>query len=434
MRCYYITFFITVIIIASSAYCAASPPFNKMKDSTVSIKCKTNRGIGSGSGFVVGQGRHIITNYHVVDQATRNGIYVLISADNFIPAKLIWKSTDKDIAILELDRSSGKRSITFATSDIVTIGETVYALGFPSAADSIVASNDYSNVTVTRGITSRTLISDQGIKYYQTDAAINPGNSGGPLFNMYGDVIGVNTLKSLTNAISYEPDENGNLTQTIVRVTKGEGIGFAIHSDEILEHLDNLGISYRVSSKMNYLMYRLLSIDILFIVIAAVAIIIAGISLYIAVNQSRRNAFSKTVSKFGETIRLSISKKNISQQPDVLHQPNDVVYNRKNGYLVGISGEFKDCEFQLNNPVILGRDPKHANVVFSKQMTFISRKHLKVQYNSHENEFLLEDLNSSTGTFLSSGRKLLSGEIERLRNRDKFYLFSKEQTFQVIEK
>ncbi|KPA19611.1 protein containing Peptidase S1 and S6, chymotrypsin/Hap [Candidatus Magnetomorum sp. HK-1] len=432
MLCYFITF-ISFLMITFNASCA-TPPINEMKDSTINIRCKTSKGIMSGTGFIVGQGRHAITNYHVVMQAPRNEIVTLIDIDNIIPVRIIWKSTTKDIAILELERNSGRKPVHFAMSSTVSDGESVYALGFPVAADAVIVSYSFSDVTITKGIISRTLVSDQGYKYYQIDAAINPGNSGGPLFNQYGDVIGINTLKSLVNAVVIQPDQNGNPIETVVRVTKGEGIGFAIQSDEILDQLDNTGIDYHVSDNTSYLFYEIFSFDILFIIIAAIAIIIAGISLYIAVNQSRRKSFTNTVSRFGETIGFTISKKNARQQYFDEHQKEATLVQRK-GVLLGISGEFMESEFQLSkDPVILGRDPTQANIIFSKNAHYISRKHVRLYYTSHTNEFLLEDLNSSTGTFLFSGKKLTSGEIAKLRHGEKFYLYSKEQTFQVIEK
>jgi len=433
MLYYFITIFISFFVITFNVYCTP-PPITEMKDSTISIKYKTSEGIVSGTGFIVGQGRHVITNYHVIMQAQRNEIFILINRDNIIIAKVIWQSTTKDLAILELNRNSGRKPVQFATSDTVSDGETVYALGFPVAADSIIVSNNFSEVTITKGIISRTLVSEQGNKYYQIDAAINPGNSGGPLFNQYGDVIGVNTLKSLANAVAIQPDENGNPTRTMVRVTEGEGIGFAIQSDEILGQLDNMGIDYQVSDKTNYVLYELLSINSFFIFIAVIAIIIAGISLYIAVNQSRRRSFSNTVFRFGETIGFTISKKKNVHQKTVSHNKK-IISVAKKGFLLGISGEFKESEFQLSSdPVILGRDPMQANIIFSKKVPYISRKHVKLKYDSNTNEFFLEDLNSSTGTFLFSGEKLNSGETKRLRHEEKFYLYSKEQLFQVIEK
>ncbi|MBF0449745.1 MAG: trypsin-like peptidase domain-containing protein [Candidatus Magnetomorum sp.] len=434
MLYYLITIFISFFVITFNAFCT-TPPITEMKDSTINIKYKTGGGIVSGTGFIVGQGRHVITNYHVIMQAQRNEIFILINRDNIIPAKVIWQSTTKDLAILELNRNSGRKPVQFATSDTVSDGETVYALGFPVAADSIIVSYNFSEVTITKGIISRTLVSEQGNKYYQIDAAINPGNSGGPLFNRYGDVIGVNTLKSLANAVAIQPDENGNPTRTMVRVTEGEGIGFAVQSDEILGQLDNMGIDYQVSNKTNYVLYELLSINSFFIFIAVFAIIIAGISLYIAVNQSRRRSFSNTVSRFGETIGFTISKKkNVHQQETVSHDKK-VISVPKKGFLLGLSGEFKESEFQLSSdPVILGRDPMQASIIFSKNVPYISRKHVKLNYDSNTNEFFLEDLNSSTGTFLFSGEKLNSFETKRLRHGDKFYLYSKEQLFQVIEK
>ena len=143
---------------------------------------------GSGSGFVWDQHGHIITNYHVVQNADKARI--TLADGSSWNAQLIGKAPEKDLAVLKIDAPLDKLPpIPIGKSEALRVGQSVYAIGNPFGLDQ----------TLTTGIISalgREIKSVSGIPIrdvIQTDAAINPGNSGGPLLDSSGELIGVNT-------------------------------------------------------------------------------------------------------------------------------------------------------------------------------------------------------------------------------------------------
>ncbi len=157
-----------------------------------------------GSGFAVSDAGHILTNQHVVANATK--IYVTTNEGDTVTASPVWSDAGLDLAVLKLDAGTVPPA-SLGDSSAVTVGEGVIAIGNPLSLQ--------FQRTVTAGIVSalnRTIaLSENGQTYYmedliQTDASINPGNSGGPLIDMSGNIIAINTVK----------------------VTSAEGMGFAI--------------------------------------------------------------------------------------------------------------------------------------------------------------------------------------------------------------
>jgi serine protease Do len=156
-----------------------------------------------GSGFVIDPSGYIVTNNHVISGAEE--ITVRLHDDTELKAKLIGTDEKTDLALLKVETPKPIASLNWGDSDALRIGDWVLAIGNPFGLGG----------TVTAGIVSaRNRVLDQGAydDYIQTDASINRGNSGGPLFNMSGDVIGVNTL-------IYSNSNGGSV-----------GIGFAIPS------------------------------------------------------------------------------------------------------------------------------------------------------------------------------------------------------------
>ena len=403
----------------------AAPPIEKMKASTVRIFCTMRDGkTSTGSGFIIGSGQHAVTNWHVVECTNDGGrVSIAINSSSRIYATVMAKPEGKDLAVLELEQNPGKPAVKFVGTKMVKDAETVYALGFPSAADDGIGEGRFE-VKITRGIISAFVTSlaepqiDQAeIQLYQTDAAINPGNSGGPLFNEYGQVIGINVWKSLV-PIRTESGE-------IVRVPEGDNIGWAIRIDELLPELDRLHIPYKKANILDYLARYVNSQ----VILTTIAVLVALISLYITCNQTKRRAVADTVSRISETIGLSRRK---TAEP---HGAISSANCDRQGVLIDLSGEFAYSEFSLERgTVILGRDPKQASIVFPETMRAISRCHAKLNYDSKKNIFFLEDMDSARGTFLENGKKLSSGKRVKLHSGEKFYLASSEYIFQVFEK
>jgi S1-C subfamily serine protease len=158
---------------------------------------------GQGSGFILDKGGHVLTNFHVVENANR-GIKVQLSNKRIYDAKVVGTDKVHDLALLQI-QAPNLEPVTLADSRDLAVGQKVYAIGNPFGF----------NGTMTRGIISsiRTIGAAEGSPIedaIQTDAAINPGNSGGPLLNSRGEVIGINTMIASNGA------------------NQSSGIGFAI--------------------------------------------------------------------------------------------------------------------------------------------------------------------------------------------------------------
>jgi serine protease Do len=138
---------------------------------------------GMGSGFIVGTDGVILTNAHVVDGADEVMVKLLDKRE--FKAKVLGVDKTTDIAVIKID-AKDLPVVRIGNADTTRVGEWVVAIGAPYGLDN----------TVTSGIISaksRSLPGDAAVPFIQTDAAVNPGNSGGPLFNLKGEVIGVNS-------------------------------------------------------------------------------------------------------------------------------------------------------------------------------------------------------------------------------------------------
>jgi serine protease Do len=165
-----------------------------------------------GSGFIIDPSGLIVTNNHVIDGAET--MSVILADGTSLPATLVGRDTVNDIALLRVHPDHPLTAVHFGLSRTARIGDWVIAIGNPYGLGG----------TVTAGIISargRDLDEDGSSDYIQTDAAINRGNSGGPLFNMSGQVVGINTA-------IYSPS-GGSV-----------GIGFAIPSDEVAAVVEQL--------------------------------------------------------------------------------------------------------------------------------------------------------------------------------------------------
>ncbi len=138
---------------------------------------------GQGSGFIVSPDGIVLTNAHVVDGATE--VTVKLADRREFKAKVVGVDRQTDVAVLRLD-ARGLPAVRIGDPRSIRVGEWVVAIGSPFGFEN----------TVTAGIvsaTSRMLPDGSFVPFIQTDAAVNPGNSGGPLFNMNGEVIGINS-------------------------------------------------------------------------------------------------------------------------------------------------------------------------------------------------------------------------------------------------
>ena len=178
-----------------------------------------------GSGFVISSDGYIVTNYHVI--ANADEVNVKLSDNTEIPAKIIGSDQRTDIALLKIESKKPLQVAKFGDSTKARVGDWVIAIGNPfglggTVTAGIVSSKGRDIATDTMGIVD---------DFIQTDAAINSGNSGGPMFNMAGEVIGINTA-------IYSPSGSN------------VGIGFAIPASTVSKVVDQLKEHGRISRGM----------------------------------------------------------------------------------------------------------------------------------------------------------------------------------------
>jgi serine protease Do len=186
---------------------AAGPPSDSQADQKGGVKLQS-----LGSGFIIDPSGLIVTNNHVIDGA--DSISVTLADGTSLPADLVGRDTQMDIALLRVHADHPLPAVAFSRAAPARIGDWVLAIGNPYGLGG----------TVTAGIVSargRDIDDSSSDDFIQTDAPINRGNSGGPLFNMDGAVIGINTA-------IYSPS-GGSV-----------GIGFAIPAEEVAPVVEQL--------------------------------------------------------------------------------------------------------------------------------------------------------------------------------------------------
>ena len=190
--------------------------FREFQDRNGEDEDRPRRSNALGSGFVISEDGYIVTNNHVIAEADE----ILIEffpgqgqPKKELPAKVIGTDEKTDIALLKVEASGPLQYVTFGNSDTARVGDWVIAMGNPLG----------QGFSVSAGIVSarNRELSGSYDDYIQTDAAINRGNSGGPLFNMNGEVIGVNTAILSPNGGSI-------------------GIGFSMASNVVIKVVDQL--------------------------------------------------------------------------------------------------------------------------------------------------------------------------------------------------
>ena len=184
---------------------------NQIGEAVVQVRTPS----GLGSGFFLNEDGFLITNFHVIEGETRISVEVYHQKDGQLDRKtykqirIIALNKFADLALLKVEDKDAPRfkRVALGNADALSVGERVFAIGSPLGLER----------TVTEGILSTRTREMGGTLYLQTTAQINPGNSGGPLFNLSGEVIGVTNMK----------------------VTAGEGLGFAIPVEAVKFFLDH---------------------------------------------------------------------------------------------------------------------------------------------------------------------------------------------------
>ena len=184
---------------------------NQLGEAVVQVRAPS----GLGSGFFLNEDGFLITNFHVIEGETQISIEVYhlhggqLERKTYKQVRIVAMNKFADLALLKIDDKDAPKFkyVQIGSADALAVGERVFAIGSPLGLER----------TVTEGILSTKTRQLGGDLYLQTTAQINPGNSGGPLFNLYGEVVGVTNMK----------------------ITSGEGLGFAIPSEMVRFFLDH---------------------------------------------------------------------------------------------------------------------------------------------------------------------------------------------------
>jgi hypothetical protein len=409
----------------------ADAPIEQMKQGTVRIHIAvfdpaSNQGaiVGSGSGFVIGD-RHIATNWHVCCMPLprelarfRTAAIVSTDKDHQYPAAVKWRSAEKDLAILETDKPVERQPVRFASRKSLKETLTVWAIGFPGAADRAGGEEGIFIPTITEGKISRFIAGSfqsegTATRLIQHTAATNPGNSGGPLFDDCGRVIGVNRAKSLITVVT----ENGRTE----RVPMGDDINWSVEAAELLPELSRFDIQPDASdaactappiqvSQTQPVSQWMMGGQVVSFGVAAAA-------LLLAMNRRVRSTVSQKV-----TQRLHSHRAPQSVPPPAAG---------RRASLRGLAGAYAGTSIDLESVCTLGRDPQLANLVFPNDSAQVSKRHCEVRFDAAARRFFLQDTWSSNGTFLASGQRIPAGTSVELRPGDRFYLGTPENMFEV---
>lgn len=415
-----------LLLSATPAFAAGTVTLDEATNSVFRVATRDENGtvVSFGSAFGVGEGApvtYLLTNYHVVSP-NEEGVNVWVGRDTEIPCTVAASSADKDIAVLKLETPIDAEPLPLGTEDMVSIGDGVFALGFPTNDISNTLTSYPSDVSASRGIVSRKATWN-GVRYYQIDAALNAGNSGGPLLHEDGYVIGIATMK----------------------MDDTEGINGAIRIEEALELLNSVGVSAKmatlttaseapsasltpspsatptpapsVSPSPSILVTPLVTQEdsgssgmgtvwLVIFILAALAFI--GVLAYIL----------------------------IQRRGGVANLMENVLPSKRGhgGYIVGLKGTYAGAVIALGGETIFfGRDPQRCQLVFEASDTTISRVHCSVRYDAERKCFILENY-SRNGTFLEGDRPLNDGDAADLRSGDIFYLVDRSCMFEVRDK
>ena len=342
-----------------------------------------------GTGFFVGTAgenpQYIVTNCHVVEEFILAGkalgggeLHVRFDKDDEAEAYLVDYDAEKDVAILRLADATDKRSsLQMRVPSEDSLGSEAYAVGYPAAADlTVTAVNSFSqkDATVTTGSISRFLTeSGTGRKLIQTDASLGGGNSGGPLIDGTGAVIGISTAGS-------KLDSN---------------LFYAVSVSEVLPLLDKNSIPYTLAPEA-----KSGGSTMLYVGAGAAVLAVVVIAAVMLKKKPAQGGAEQRAPQGGAPVLRSMAPQH-------------------GGMVVQLHGQ----------PVQIGRDGAVCRLVYQDGTPGVSGRHCQVSFD--QNQFVVTDLNSTYGTFLSNGQRIAPNTPVKLPPKSSFYLGEADNTIYV---
>ena len=389
----------------------------RMRLSTVPVLCVSSpTRLETGSGFIVAAGKHVVTNRHVVACADTGGeVGILSASGEVVQASVAWKSNAKELAILRVEKSLGGTAVTFASRNAMDERDKVIVAGYPGAARR--SERDLGRVSFAEGIISKftELDSPDGtIRHIQITAPVNPGNSGGPLFNEWGQVLGINVQKSLTAVLVVDSSTALGLRQE--RVPLGEGVAWAILSDELLVELERLQLPFTVSRAKPGAFAAEFAKQPILLSLLVLALLLAIFSIGVLFTRRGRVALKEALTQGRGFAPQGISTPVKPQTHPVLR---------------GLSGPYANAAIPMDKTIAIGRDAKLCQLVMPPDATEIGHRHCTLRWEPSSGTFLLEDCWTANGTFLESGEQIKSAKPRYLQPGEEFYLANPQYRFKV---
>ena len=401
--------------------------------------------IASGSGFFVGKKgenpKNIVTNAHVVEDYVAAGeggfgyfrmdstinidgadYYVYIVFDKsymriyyddddyeLATVEYVGDSNKLDLALLKIHEATDKRKplALYDTPESENEknglkGTSVWALGYPGVAynDFNSASSKWSanGLEVTNGVINNFGYSDNGIGRFEMGATINHGNSGGPLVTDDGYVIGVNTNGWLLDA--------------------SDKRNYAIDVAHVRQLLDRENVPYMMAPKGP-------KAGVIIGIIVGVLVVLGALAAGFVILKKKKGAGASAEQK---PVQKPVQQAAQQPSPKPAEQPKKPV-------VTSLASQHNGTSFTLSNgPIMIGRDSSTCKIVFQEGTAGVSGRHCTVEYKADTKEFIVTDLQSTYGTFLTSGKQLSPNVPCSLKSGDKFYLGDKANVICVEEK
>lgn len=402
----------------------------------------------TGSGFILDDGTHLVTNWHVVACTQEGGqarVLLDAAARESVAATVRGHDEDRDLAVLRLARTLPRPDTRFATLATLAQRDPEVVVGFPADADELGGLAALSTATLTEGVVGRLLpaTGPADVPLVQVSAAINPGNSGGPLFDEAGRVVGVIIFKSLAAVAALGP--GGEIA--LQRVVLGEGLGWAVASDALLPLLERSGIPYRVSQRRLWALERWWHREPgLVSALGLLGLLLVAILTQLATQRGLARAqegLSRVQEGFTRAARRKTSRTGPAPHtPSATHPapaPVPAAPPAPQPILRCLTGPYAGQTLPLaGRPVAIGRNPSLVQLVLPADQSAISQRHAVVGHDAAQGGFYVEDCWTTNGVFLAAGpgrpgdaARIQAGQPQSLAPGARFYLATPAISFEV---
>ncbi|MEO8280728.1 MAG: trypsin-like peptidase domain-containing protein [Ideonella sp.] len=358
---------------------------------------------GTGSGFLIGDRRHLVTNAHVArSDGCKQGVAAVMLAGRELPLKLLTYSDVNDLALLESEGPIDEKDpiTTLIVGRDVPSRYEVYVVGFPGIVDSIAIDTNLSRPTTTRGIVGRKIETAEGVGMLQVDARTISGNSGGPWLDDCGRLVGIHSRGNYKPVVGV--DQQGKPIVDKLPV----GYGYAIQTDHLLPLLDQAKVDYRLAGSCGFVLRHAEPLAW-----SAALLLGSGVLL----------RFSPPGQRLWQQLAVRVAGP-LSAAGSVPVGP----------HLVGLSGALRGVTIELaGGPVVIGRDARVSSLALPASCDDVSKRHCLVRVDPQGQGFVLEDCWSTNGCFLASGERLAPGSSRHVPAGTRFYLADASQMFEL---